>query len=831
MKNPFLFIFLLFVAGPAIAQNHDSTEVNVHQQITHGIRISGIVKDSVLDLPLEYSSLLLQRTDRQQGEGINSDSVGYFEFTNVPSGSYILNIYYVGYDKLALPVIVDSSSTNIDMGIINMSAKAATLREVNIVDYKQLIEQRPDGLVYNAEKDITSKGTTAEQLLRKVPMLTVDLEGNVQMRGNGNIRVLIDGRPSTIIAASVKDALKQIPSDNIKSVEVITSPGAKYDGEGAAGVINIITKKSLIKGISGNINGQFSYNAPREFFTGNGGFNLNYRNKNLGVSMNAGYGSWQMYQESDTRRVDFPGEQRESRLSQQSSLAMRGNYFWSNLSADYQIDSLQTVQAGISYNPSQRDQDMTMHTRFMPLQPGAPDFQRTNHSTSPTGNVGLNASYSRKFKNNPLRTLDILSQYSVNATTSEYELYSKPEATDVVNYREKNTNDSRNKEFTIQADYVQPLKHKGQKIETGLKFINRDIHSSYQLKYWTIGEDDYVIDPKRTNSLDYVQQVGAAYGQFSTNLFAQLSMVAGLRYEFTNIDGRQEEENSKFNSQFNNLLPNLSFSYQMKNYSRVKLAYNQRIERPSIFYVNPYINYSDQYNISQGNPMLVPERTHNIELGYSTFFKNTSLNFSSFYRHTGNAIERITEVGDDNISRTTFENIAKNNIIGLDFFGNTNIWGRWMINLNGSVYYKMLKSPSLNISNSGWQYSTNIYTSFKLSERFSIAGFGMYNAAQVQLQGSQTGWFYYNLGLQTTFLKGKATITLSGENFFHPIVKLKTHYQYQNADYTTEANYYGRGVRLAFNWSFGKMNFIQKKGIKNDDLKSGSSGQQGMGGQ
>lgn len=830
MKQLLPVLALSLIALEATAQTHTNDITTQSSPQTGGITLSGIIKDSAANQVLEFASVMLVKDGAQASDGINSDTTGYFEFRNVQPGTYTLSIFYVGYAKLERRITVAGDGKDMPLGMVNMSSGKTVLKEVQIVDIKELIEQRPDGMVYNAEKDFTNKGTTADQMLRKVPMVTVDLEGNVQLRGSGNIRVLIDGKPSTIIAASVKDALKQIPSDNIKSVEVITSPGAKYDAEGAAGVINIITKKSLMKGLSGTVFGNLSYNVPQQLFTGNGGFNLNYRNKKFGLSLNAGTSRWEMVLAMQAERVgNIPGQATPSVLKQQSVFNGGGNFYWSQLSADYQIDSLQSIQAGINYNPGSWDQHVNMNNSITPVM--TPDFRRNTVSEAPRQNVGFNASYSRKFKNNPRRTLDILSQYSLNHTTSEYDLTSNNIGSDVVNYKEHNKNKSRNNEFTIQADYVHPLKKHNQKIETGIKFINRDISSDYQLQYWSQGGNtDFITDPSRTNRLDYQQQVGAAYGQFSTQLHKKLSMIAGARYEFTNIDGHQKEAGSAFNSKFNNLLPNLSFAYDLKNYSKLKLAYNMRIERPSIDYVNPYINYSDQYNLSQGNPLLVPEKTHNIELTYSTFFKTTSLNFSTFYRHTGNAIENVTAVDTNNISRTTYRNVAKNNTLGLDFYGNSNLFGRWMINLNGSLYYKMLKSPSLNIENSGWQYSASMYTSFKLSEKFSLAGYAMYNGNQIQLQGYQNSWYYYFMGVQMTVLKGKGTFNLAAENFFTPEVKMTTKYQYQNAEYTNQTTYYGRGLRLSFNLRFGKMNFVQKKQIQNDDLKSDGNNQQSMGG-
>jgi ferric enterobactin receptor len=827
MKQIIIALLLLTGTSSVFAQMPEINVPKVDAPTNNGISITGTVYDSLANIPLEYSSAMLAKLGQKAGDGINSDSLGHFEFKNVKPGSYELTLFYVGYNKLVKSVTVTESSTNMDLGKVNMNNKSTSLKEVEVVDMKQLIEQRPDGMVYNAEKDFTNKGTTADMVLRKVPMVTVDMQGNVAMRGNSNVKVLIDGKPSTMIAASVSDALKQIPSDNIKSVEVITSPGAKYDGEGSAGVINIITKKNIIKGISGNMFGQLSYNVPREFYTGNAGLSMNYRNKNFGLSLNAGVSRWQMVIGSESVRTNDDGSQ----LKQSNQMDGAGNFYWSQLSADYQIDSLQSIQVGVGYHPGTWKQDQPLTNIFTPtsLIPGM-DFQSNTHTESPRNNYAFNAAYSKKFKNNPKRTLDILSQYSLNSKTSKYEMLKNNIGSDTVIYKENNVDKSQNNEFTIQADYVQPLKNPKQKIETGLKYINRSINSDFQLQYWNLGNTDFAIDPNRTNSLDYTQQVAAGYAQFTTPLTSRISMIAGARYEFTNIDGHQDEASSHFSAQYNNVLPNLNLAYTFKNFSKLKLSYNMRINRPSIDFVNPYVNYSDPYNLKQGNQYLVPERTHNVEMTYSTFFNNTNLNWSAFYRHTGNAIENVTYVDAFDTSHTSYQNVAKNNTIGLDFFGSATFFKNWMINLNGSAYYMMLKSPSLNVKNDGFQYSASMYTSYKLSKLFSIAGFAMYNGNQIQLQGSQDGWYYYFLGLQMSLFKDKATINLSGENFFTPEVKMATRYTYQNAEYVNHSTYYGRGLRLTFSWSFGKMTFSQKKKIDNDDLKSNSDGQPGMGG-
>jgi ferric enterobactin receptor len=818
MKKVLLsIVYLMIFACHVWAQNQEAS-----------FSIKGIVKDKVDGDGLEFSTVMLMSKDSIIKHGINADSAGAFVFHGLANGMYDVTLFYIGFNKKTLTVQVQDA--DVDLGVITMETEGGKmLKEVEIVDYKKLIEQRPDGLVYNADKDISAKGSTADQLLRKVPMVTVDLEGNVQMRGNGNVKVLIDGKPSTIIAASVKDVLKQIPADNIKSVEVITNPGAKYDAEGAAGVINIITKKSVIKGISGNANSELSYNVPKDFFTGSLGLSLNYRNNKFGLSFNGGFSNWGMRMSSTAIRTDNPNTSIEQTLNQRTQFKGEGNWVWTQLSADYQIDSFQSIQGGMNFNPGNWNQYTQVDNQFDPAI--VPGFSRNTDSRSPRQNMGIYAVYTKKFKQNPKRTLDVLAQYAIDKSERNYTLEGYALNNNIVNYKEENTNNRTNNEFTLQTDYVHPLKKYNQKIETGLKFINRAINSDYELRSWSLGQgSDLIIDPKRTNTLQYDQQVAAAYAQFSTSLSTKLSLILGARYEYTHINGHQQEYNSGFKSNFNNLLPNAILSYTLKNFSKFKLAYNQRIERPSIEYINPYVNYSDQYNTSQGNPLLVPENTHNIELGYSTFVKQTSINIATFYRHTGNAIEAVTTVGADQVGRTTFQNVAQNNTLGLDLFASTNLFNRLMMNINGNLYYKMLKSPSLNITNNGWQYSGSLYASYKINERFAVAGFAMYNGNKIQLQGYQTGWYYYYLGLQTTLLKGKGTLTLSGENFLNPEIHMTTHYNYQNAIYDVKSIYTGRGVKLSFSVSFGKMQFFKKKTIRNTDLKSESSSQPGMGG-
>jgi ferric enterobactin receptor len=830
MKNLATLMLIGSLSTATFAQNNHELTATALQE-TSGRSLTGRVLDGVTQVPLEWCTVVLQLKGSSEQLSVSADEQGQFSFDNLQPGQYLLTVFYVGYDQVERDIEITHEPGEHNLGSLLLNGGATQLGEVTITDVRKLIDIRPDGLVYNADKDASSKGSTADELLRKVPMVTVDLEGNVQLRGSGNIKVLINGRPSTIVAASVKDALRQIPANNIKQVEVITSPGAKYDGEGAAGVINIITRKNLIQGISGTAYSSLNYRFEAEQFNGMAGTNLTFRQNKWGVNAVVGGGRWTNLFDGSSERKDFPETPQESTLTQGNRTFGYGNFYWGELSGDYQIDSLQSIQAGINFHPGKWTNEIK-RSNIAP-QLGL-NFNQDVIEEGPRNTVGANAAYSKKFKNNPYRTLDVLAQYAVEGNNNDYTLEQPNNLTEITEYKERNLNKTSHKEFTGQIDYVQPLKNPTTKLETGLKYINRNVTSDYNLSTWHLGDADYTNDATRTNRLQYTQQVAAAYGQLSTPLSKKMNLVGGLRYEYTQIAGRLRDNGGAFSSAFHNLMPSAILSLDLKNYAKLKLSYNQRIERPSIAFINPFVNSADQLNIKYGNPQLEPELTHNIELGYSSMIgKTTMINLAAFYRNTGNAIESIATVGTDGVNRITFSNAATNDAYGLNGFVSSTLFSRWMISLNGNIYYKYMRSEALNINNDGIQFDFHLFSNVKLDSKWAVEGFGMYRGRQVMLQGKQTGWYYYTLGIKRSILKGKGDLTLVGENFLTPKVKIRTDQQYINAGLTGDFNAYARGIKLSFNYRFGKMNFgnNSEKAIKNDDLKNGGNsqgGQQGL---
>lgn len=830
---PLTLSFLgLTALSPAMAQVDSVLPQSITSAEVASYTVSGRILDKVDGKGLDLANVVLVAKANGGKQYFNyTEENGNFSIENVPAGDYKLVIYYVGFQNYEQDITIAEGTKN--LGDVVMIADGSQLKEVVVTDFKKVIEQRPDGINYNVENDKSAQGSSATDVLRKVPMVTVDMEGNVKLRGNSNIKVLIDGKPSELMASSVKDVLRQIPADNIKSIEVLTSPGAKYDGEGASGVINIITKKKMIGGFSGTVFAGPSYNFDQNLLNGHVGANLNYRKGKFGLNTSFGVSRWSMVLETEGTRTDFPGEARESVFNTSQKMKGYGNFGWAKVGMDYQIDSLQSFQASVNYNPGEWNQDMSLNGSYAALGTA---FTRTTDQRNPRNTYGINAAYSAKSKAKPGRSLELLGAYAINNTDAGYSTSNFNNIDNIVDYREINDNKRKNNELTFQADYTEPLKKKGQKLEFGLKAINRDIASDFTLRNWKKDQTaDYIVDPNRSGSLTYNQLVGAGYGQFTSPLTEKLSMVAGARYEFTHISGENKVNNigGAFTlPMYHNFLPNLVFMYDLGNFNKLKLSYNKRINRPSIDFVNPYIDYSDPLNLKQGNINLDPERTHNIELGYSTYIGRSSINASLFHRITGNGIEQMTNIDDSTkISMTTFGNIAKVNATGLDLFGSTTLFKKLMLNLNGNLYYKQLESntPTLNLKNSGWEYSGNMYANFQINPKWSINGFAMYSGNQIMLQGLQGGWYYYFMGAQVNILKGRGQIGLAAENILTPRMKIPTRLNYTNASQDFNTVYVGRGVRLSFNWSFGKMQFAQEKAVKNDDLKKAENNQMGGG--
>ncbi|MFN8353065.1 MAG: TonB-dependent receptor [Spirosomataceae bacterium] len=781
-------------------------------------KLSGVVFDSTSNKPVEYASLsLVNVATNQPVMGAACDASGVFTLTRIAPGEYKLLVSFVGYQTKTVPNIKIVDKDEVNVGVIKLSTEVRTLNEVTVQGQKDLIEDKPDKLVYNAEKDVTNTGGTALDVMKKVPMLSVDLEGNVQLRGNENIKVLINGKPSSIFARNLAEALKAIPSDQIKQVEVITSPSAKYDAEGTAGIINIITKKQL-QGLNGSVNA----GVGNRFSNANG--SLNYRKKKWGVSAFGWTGINYSNGYSNLLRRNFANEVEVSRLQQNSDYRNNGHNASGSLSVDYDVDSLNRFGLEMNLwaggNTSRGQYRNLFSTGETILQ----RFSRNSTNTYGYGDLDANFSYTHTFKT-PQKELSVLAQFSGEHNNNDYNL-SQLNQTEIVDYREISYNKSRNREVTLQTDYTHPFKNKST-LEVGIKGILRTVSSNYQISSAPDGSENYQLMPERTNQFDYQQQVWSSFGSYRFSTKNKWSFSLGSRYEYTYLKADFSSTSTSFDNQYSNLIPSVSVSKDFstkdnKRTYKIKLAYTQRIQRPYLFYLNPYVNYSDPKNLWFGNPYLNPELSHAYEGSYSTSWGSNSVNISAFWRQTNNAIERIATIdAATGVSSSTFQNIAKNSAVGLGISGNARPTTKWQLNGNLNLTYLSINSVALKTTNQGVVWRAFVNSSWQMGKGYTFQLNGSYSSPRLRLQGTSNGFYWYGLGMKKEIMKKKASLTLGMDNLFNEYNAFVNEIGSPTFTSRSESFFANRNIRLSFSWQFGQMSAggSNRKKVSNDDKK------------
>lgn len=785
-------------------------------------KITGFVVDEAVTTAVEFANIALyNKADNKVVDGTMADEKGKFTLSRVAVGEFKLVITFIGYADKIIDDIKVEKGKDIDLGVIKLSTSAKQLDEVTVTAEKAMIEEKVDRLVYNAEKDITSKGGDAADVLRKVPLLTVDLDGNVSLRGTSNIRVLINNKPSTIIASSIADALKMIPSELIKSVEVITSPSARYDAEGSGGIINIITKKSTIQGLTLNLD------AGAGIRGSNLGLNGSFRKGKLGVTM--GGGGRAFYNKAATSLDQSTLINGNTVLTKQSADAFDNGLFGRyNLGFDYDISKNQALTAGINFGTRNfiRTQDFTTNIYTNNVLNSI--AYRNVNSKDLSNSVDVNLDYIRTFK--PSQEWSISTQYSKSNLKNNF-LADLLDGSEKLASRQRNLNSNVNQEVTLQTDFQTPIKT-NQMFEIGVKGIFRQVNSDFS--YLVAGPTgDFASDVRNpAGLLDYSQNIASGYMSYTYSTKNKYTIKAGARYEYTTIDARDQIKAIDIPA-YGNLVPSVNISKTFGN-TTLKAAYNKRIQRPGLQQLNPNFNLANPQNITIGNPSLRPEITDNFELSASSNIKKVYLNASVFGRSTNNSILRLSSPSDTLIGAiiTTFQNIGTQQVFGSNVFGNFSITPKWSVNGGLDVYYNYLEGQvqgadgkSLLTSNTGVVIGGRLQSQIQLKNGWGIQGFGFFRGRQVQLQGTQGSFYMYSIGFRKDFKNKKGSLGLATENFFGGMV-MKSTLKSAQFNQTSINNIYNQNLKVTFSYKIGNMRMVEQKktkSVKNDDVKAGES--------
>jgi outer membrane receptor protein involved in Fe transport len=835
MKRFYIFIAIIcsFITAKAQFGGAASTTVG---------KISGTIIDSITKKPMDYVPVSLYRsTGKSPITGVVTDEKGNFHLDGVHPGSYKISIDFMGYtSKVINPIVTTDAKPDKTLGSIVFSPSAKALKEVVIQGSVPLVENRIDKIVFNAEKDLTSAGGNATDVLQKVPLVSVDINGNVSLRGDANVRVLINGKPSGATSANLSDVLKTIPADQIKTIEVITSPSAKYDAEGTAGIINIITKNKNVSGFSGSFSGGVGTRQN------NGNLNLNYSKNRFSLILNAGGNlTWPQTSLTSFNQTFFNSSNQVTQSTANSGSTYLKRYGGiGSATVNYDVNTFNSFTSTFRLNQggfNSTGQSTNDFTNF--VTPSA-SLLYTGHTVSHNsfGGFDWSADYTHKFKKEG-NELSFSGQWSHSVINTDYtNIYSQQSANAP---NQTANNDGTNNEYTLQADYVLPIS-KVFKLEAGGKTIFRRINSDFNLFKPATGSPgdstSFIFDPVNSNNYFYTQNVYAGYAVFTVVLPKSYTLLIGSRLENTAITGDPinalQPALQPFTQNYDTYIPSLTIQKALTTTQTLKVTYSKRITRPSLTFLNPFLNQSNPSSESQGNPKLSPEIAQTVELNYNTYIGSSIINVSTYYRYVNGLIEGVAIPRTNGLGTiTTYGNVGTNKVFGASFFGSVTpikiLTIRGSINAytyNPSASSQFATDQTLN----GTYISYNAFLSgsVTLTSGFIAEIFAVENSPRRTIQGTNPSFSLLGAGVRKQLFNKKASI---GINTLEPFNKYKNFNTSISSPGFTQSSAFAfpfRSVGLTFSYTFGKLNFApdKKKGVNNDDLKQGDPNGPGGGG-
>ncbi|GAB4025815.1 TonB-dependent receptor [Spirosoma gilvum] len=776
MKYACLFLVVLLSICPLKAQSVKGTG-----------SVQGTLVDSLTGKPIPFATVSLIQRDKLV-DGTVSDSLGQFRLTNLLYGTYSLRFGAVGYRPSQTPVwTVDSAHLVVQTDSVRLTQDIRNLNAVTVRGQKPLIENRVDGINFNVESLPSIAGSNASDILRRVPLLSVDANGGLSMRGSTNIRVFIDGKPSDIYAPSVADALKVIPGESIVKVEVITHPSARYDAEGTDGVVNIITRKirenitnGTFSGVLGNRNEQLMGNVQsktNKWLLKMDGFYQTYWNRN-GSVLDRESGLFRVIQHTETHQT--------------------GNNIFGGANVLYSLDSLHTINVGYRLRWTPNETQATSANFNVENGLLLPSFHRqiitplqSNGHVFTSGYTGMSRDKRKE--------LSLLATYFRLNNTNQYEV--DQTSTDQTFYREDFYGLTRNRDLILQADYSHTFRQNW-KWETGAKLTQKYLTSDNQFGIYNFDTQQYRPDLTRANAFSYQSSVYALYANVNFQL-KKWQFMTGVRYEQTLLQANFRQNELSIPS-FHNLVPNLLISRNLNKKSTLKLGYTVKLVRPYYAYLNPTINNSDSLNIQFGNPYLQPEITRRYQLSYSRNNPKLFTDIALFYNHNRNSIETIRTARPDGVFETTWQNIGHNQRVGASIYLNWKPTPTISLGSTWTLQYVHLTSPVLQLSNAGLMRQWVLNYSQKLPKGYSLDVYGFFDVASINLQGSRTGWKYYSLTVSKKSANDRFNLSLRMDTPF-------TRYTFIDEETTTASfyqhytyRYQNQNIRLTFSYKLGK---------------------------
>ena len=596
--------------------------------------ITGKVIDKENNQPLEYATITLKSNNRPDFiQGGITDSEGNFQIESVP-GKYDINIEFISFVTYIMNGV--SLKSNLNLGTIAMEIDPSELEEVELVGEQTQVEIRLDKRIYNVGKDITVRGGSVADVLGNIPSITVDVEGNIALRGNNNVRILINGKPSGLVGISGPDGLRQLPSESIEKVEVITSPSARYDAEGTGGILNIILKKQERSGFNGNFN--INGGIPETF---RGTANVNWKTKKLNLFSTNTIGRRTSISNGLSENEYFNEEEANSYLFETGKINRERDQLFISLGAEYFIDKSSSFTLNGFYRDNEGINDGVVTIDELNSLDGSTisTVERKQYEPELDESFQLSGLYEKKF-NDKGHEISATYQYEQSTEDELAQITSLQTFPSIrINDNEEVTTLESQKRILAQVDYIYPLDENTQ-IELGYRGTFNTIETDYEVAF--IENNNRSIDADLTNVLVYKEYVNAAYSQFGKKI-NKFSLLLGLRMEDSNIVIDQRTTNDYTNKRYTNWFPTVNLSFEIDEKESITLGYAKRIRRPRGFFLNPFPSRNSITNFFQGNPDLDPASTGSFDFGYLKRFKKFTLNGSIYYQRTTNNFQFVNE--------------------------------------------------------------------------------------------------------------------------------------------------------------------------------------------
>lgn len=778
------------------------------------IRITGTVLDEETSQPLEYATLVLQsvRNPEKITGGI-TDATGKFDVETLP-GRYNVRIEFLSYRTYQLPEQTFRSST--DLGTLTLALDVAQLEGVEVIAEKTTVEIRLDKKIYNVGKDLTVSGGTVSDVLDNVPSVSVDVEGNVQLRGNDDVRILIDGKPSAITGLNSTEALQQLPAESIEKVEVITSPSARYDAEGSGGIINIILRRSKLQGMNGAITANLG-DPTRLGLNGN----LNYRTGDINIFTNTGYN----YRNSpgntfnDTQFFDQNGDFTNS-LTENGERERIRKGVNANFGVEWYVNETASITQSIFIrnsdnssetinNFSQQDSDLNTTNGF-----------RFDAETEDDRTFQYSFNYDKKFNDSGHKLT-----YAFQYETSEEVEASLIQQNGFDSETVRTAEDQRR--LFLQTDYVLPIGENHQ-FEMGYRGDFNRLETDYDVAFIQPTIDELGIT-NPSNVLDFKETINAVYTQFGSKI-KKFNYLAGLRYESTRLIINQIESNDLNRNNFDGFFPTLNLNYEFTEKQSVSLGYNRRIRRPRSFFLNPFPSRSSPTNLFQGNPLLTPSFSNQVDFGYLNRFEKLTLNTSIYFQRATDVITFITEdTGEDtffdgqqvSILRRTPVNLAKNDRYGFEFTTSYRPTKNWNINGNFNMFNLITRGDfngqNFDAENLSWFVRLNNKITLLKSIDWQTRFF--YRGPRETAQSRSQGIASLSMAFSKDLFKDKASLALNINDVFNSRKRVtETFTSFFESD--SEFQFRVRSINLSFTYRFN-----QKKKRNGDRRGGGDDGE------